>query len=142
MNPVFLKRQRGVSLIEALIAAVLLAIGLLGTIGLQARAYSALSDAGQRAEATIAAEKLIGVISTDPGNLDDYVLEEGEEPGERLATWYEETRSHIPGADIWVSVDAGTAPNPSEVVVHIGWQRKAGEMASQHEVRAFISGAK
>ena len=135
------RRQDGVSLIEALIAAVLLAIGLLGTIGLQARAYSALSDAGMRAEATIAAEKLIGVMSTDPGHLADYALEAGEEPGERLDTWYEETRSHIPGATITVEVDEGVAPDPSEVLVTISWQRKAGEMANKHEVRAFIAGA-
>ncbi len=135
------RRQDGVSLIEALIAAVLLAIGLLGTIGLQARAYSALSDAGMRAEATIAADKLIGVMSTDPSHLGDYALDEDEEPGERLATWYAETRSHIPGAEITVSVDEGTSPDPSEVVVSIAWQRKAGELANRHEVRAFISGA-
>jgi len=135
------RRQAGFSLIEALIAAVLLAIGLLGTIGLQARAYSALSDAGMRAEATIAAEKLLGVMSTDTARLEDYVLEEGDEPGERLATWYGETRSHIPGADVTVSVDEGTAPNPSEVVVKITWQRKTGELGGKHEVRAFISGA-
>jgi type IV pilus assembly protein PilV len=39
-----------------MLAIVILGIGLLGTVGLQARAYSALSDAGARAEATLAAE--------------------------------------------------------------------------------------
>lgn len=141
MTPLPLRRQAGLSLIEALIAAVLLAIGLLGTIGLQARAYSALSDAGMRAEATMAADKLIGVMSTDPAHLGAYALAAGDAPGDRLATWYDETRSHIPGATISVSVDEGTAPDPSEVVVSIAWQRKANELASKHEVRAFISGA-
>lgn len=136
-----LRRQGGLSLIEALVAAVLLAIGLLGTIGLQARAYSALTDAGMRAEATIAADKLLGVMTTDAGHLDDYALAAGEEPGGRLETWYEETRSHIPNADITVGVAEGTAPDPSEVVITIAWQRKAGEMANRHQVRAFISGA-
>lgn len=135
------RRQDGVSLIEALIAAALLAIGLLGTIGLQARAYSALSDAGMRAEATMAADKLLGVMSTDQTRLGDYVLEEGEEPGERLEAWYDDTRSHIPGAEVSVSVDEGVAPEPSEVVIRISWQRKAGELAGKHEVRAFLSGA-
>ncbi|MEW6021765.1 MAG: prepilin-type N-terminal cleavage/methylation domain-containing protein [Pseudomonadota bacterium] len=135
------RRQAGVSLIEALLAAVLLGIGLLGTIGLQARAYSALSDAGMRAEATMAADKLLGVMSTDTSHLEDYVLAADEEPGERLEAWYEDTRSHIPGAAVTVSVDEGTAPDPSEVVIKITWQRKAGELAGKHEVRAFISGA-
>ena len=136
-----LKRQAGVSLIEALLAAMLLGIGLLGTIGLQARAYSALSDAGMRAEATMAADKLLGVMSTDPTHLEDYVLEAGEVPGERIEAWYEETRSHIPGAELSVSVEEGSAPNPSEVLIRITWQRKAGELGGKHEVRGFISGA-
>ena len=141
MRTIPMRRQAGVSLIEALLAAVLLAIGLLGTIGLQARAYSALSDAGQRAEATIAAEKLIGVMSTDPAHLGDYALEEDEEPGERLEAWYEETRARIPGASITVGVEKGAAPAPSEVVVRIAWQRKAGQPRNQHQVRAYIAGA-
>lgn len=141
MRTVPMRRQAGVSLIEALLAAVLLAIGLLGTIGLQARAYSALSDAGLRAEATIAAEKLIGVMSTDPAHLDDYALEEDEEPGERLEAWFEETRARIPGASITVEVEEGAAPAPSEVVVKIAWQRKAGQPRNTHQVRAYIAGA-
>jgi type IV pilus assembly protein PilV len=48
------KTQHGFSLVESLVAVVLLGIGLLGAIGMQARSYSALSDAGMRAEATIA----------------------------------------------------------------------------------------
>ena len=136
-----MRRQAGVSLIEALLAAVLLAIGLLGTIGLQARAYSALSDAGLRAEATIAAEELLGVMSTDSAHLDDYALAAGDEPGERLEAWYDKTLARIPGAAITVSVDEGTAPEPSEVAIAISWQRKADAPRNRHEVRAFISGA-
>ena len=136
-----MRRQVGVSLIEALLAAVLLAIGLLGTIGLQARAYSALSDAGLRAEATIAADKLIGVMSTDSGHLENYALAAGEEPGERLEAWYDETRARIPGAAITVAVEEGAAPAPSEVVIEIRWQRKADAPRSKHVVRSYIAGA-
>ena len=141
MRAMPLRRQRGVSLIEALLAAVLLAIGLLGTIGLQARAYSALSDAGLRAEATIAAEELLGVMSLDSAHLGDYVLAAGDEPGERLEAWYDKTLARIPGASITVSVDEGAAPEPSEVAIAIIWQRKADAPRNRHEVRSFISGA-
>lgn len=141
MRAIPLRRQSGVSLIEALLAAVLLAIGLLGTIGLQARAYSALSDAGLRAEATIAAEELLGVMSLDSARLDDYVLAAGGEPGERLEAWYDKTLARIPGASITVSVEEGAAPDPSEVAIAISWQRKADAPRNRHEVRSFISGA-
>ena len=40
------RRQQGVALLEVLVSVVILAIGLLGAVGLQARSYSALSDAG------------------------------------------------------------------------------------------------
>ena len=141
MRAMPLRRQGGVSLIEALLAAVLLAIGLLGTIGLQARAYSALSDAGLRAEATIAAEELLGVMSTDSAHLGDYVLVAGSEPGKRLEAWYNKTLARIPGASVTVSVDEGTAPDPSEVAIAIIWQRKTDAPRNRHEVRSFISGA-
>ena len=133
------RRQQGVALLEALIAALLLAIGLLGTIGLQARAYSALSDAGMRSEATIAAERLIGVMTTDTGNLGDYQLAAGGQPGARLLAWYTATRKSIPGATVTVTVTAGAnATAPSEVSITIGWQRKADAPANRHAVRAWI----
>jgi type IV pilus assembly protein PilV len=133
------RRQEGVALLEALLAAVLLAIGLLGTIGLQARAYSALSDAGLRSEATIAAERLLGVMTTDAGNLGAYRLAAGGQPGERLAPWYNATRRSIPGAAVSVAVTAGSGNGaPSEVAITIGWQRKADTPRNTHVVRAAI----
>lgn len=139
MNFIPPRRQNGVALLEALLAAVLLAIGLLGTVGLQARAHSALSDAGMRAEATIAAERLLGVMTTDSGRLADYRLAAGAAPGARLAPWYNATRRSIPGATITVAVTAGSAAGaPSEVAITIGWQRKAGEPRNVHAVRATI----
>ena len=65
-------RQNGVALIELMIAMVILAIGLLGAVGLQARSLSALSNAGARVDATIEAERLIGLMWTDQANLASY----------------------------------------------------------------------
>ena len=133
-----MRRQGGVALLEALLAAVLLAIGLLGTIGLQARAYSALSDASMRAEATIAAERLIGVMTTDSERLSDYVLAAGGTPGARLAPWYAATTRSIPGARVTVAVVPASGGAPANVSIAISWQRKAGGMANTHNVRAYI----
>ena len=79
------RRQGGIALLEAMLAIVILGIGLLGTIGLQARAYSALSDAGMRAEATMAGEKLLGVMTADAANLASYNLAENGTPGAAIA---------------------------------------------------------
>jgi len=119
-------RERGIALIEVLIAIVLLGIAVLGTIGLQARSYSALADTGMRAEATMAAEKLIGTATNDLPNLASYALGANGTPTATLRPWYDETRLRIPGASILVAVAAPTATAPGTIRVTIGWMRKKG----------------
>jgi type IV pilus assembly protein PilV len=133
------RHQSGIALLEALLATLVLAIGLLGTIGMQARAYSALSDASMRAEATIATEQLLGVIASDQANLANYALAAGGAPSPVLAPWYTATVASIPGAliDITVTPTAGTPR--SEVDIRIRWTRKAGGPENVHQVTAYIS---
>lgn len=131
--------QSGIALLEALLATLMLAIGLLGTIGLQARAHSALSDAGLRAEATIATEKLIGTMVNDQLNLANYALAAGGNPGEQLAVWHGETLAAIPGATIVVSVTPSADLTRTAVVVSISWVRKAGGPANSHVVTSYIA---
>jgi type IV pilus assembly protein PilV len=132
---------RGIALIEALVAIVILGLGLLGTVGLQARSYSALADTGTRAEATMAAEKLIGLMSTDLPNLPSYALAAGTVPaaGARIKPWYDETRAHIPGATVQVDVAAAPKTNGTRVAITITWARRAGTAPSQHRVSAYIA---
>lgn len=135
------RSQRGIMLIEALVAVLLLAIGVFGTMALQARASSALSEAAMRAEATIAAEQLLGVMTSDQANLSAYVLAAGGTPGAALAPWYAATRARIPGAAITVAVIPDAADQRTEVDIVIGWQRKAGEQSNTHRVTGYIAGA-
>jgi type IV pilus assembly protein PilV len=130
------RRQGGVALLEVMIAIVILAIGLLGTIGMQARAYSALSDAGQRAEAALACEKLLGTMTADAANVAAYALEEDGEPDPAIAPWLTETLAAIPGAKISVTVKPQTRRN--QVDIRIRWTRKAGDAESQQNVTAYI----
>jgi type IV pilus assembly protein PilV len=136
-----LRAQRGIALIEVLVAIVLLGIGVLGTIGLQGRSYSALADTGMRAEATIAAEKLIGVATNDQANLAAYALVAGTAPSPTLKPWYDETVALIPGAKIAVAVVAPSVTAPGQVSVTIQWTRKAGAAASTHTVTSYIAPA-
>lgn len=139
-RPILMKRrQDGIALLEALLAAVLLAIGLLGTVGLQARAYSALSEAGMRAEATIAAEHLLGMMTTDVAHLADYKVASCEDAGDRLKAWCKATDNSIPGANVQVDVKPGAVTDaPSDVTITISWQRKPDAPLNTHTVRAFI----
>ena len=54
------RHQRGVMLIEALIAILIFSIGILGIIGLQASAVQQSTDAKNRAEAAYLADQLMG----------------------------------------------------------------------------------
>jgi type IV pilus assembly protein PilV len=131
------RRQSGIALLEALIAVVILGIGLLGMIGLQARAYAALSDASMRAEATMAGEKLLGVMNTDIANLANYSLAEGAAPNATLAPWVQETQRMIPGA--LLSVRVQPQDHQSQVDIGIRWQRKAASQQNRHVVTAYIA---
>lgn len=129
--------QAGIALLEALIAVVILGIGLLGMVGLQARAYAALSDASLRAEATMAGEKLLGVMNADAVNLANYALAEGAAPNATLAPWVAETRRVIPGALLAVRVQQGA--HEAQVDISIRWQRKAAGEQNRHVLTAYIA---
>jgi len=134
------RQQHGVALLEAMIACVILAIGLLGTVGLQARAYSAMNDAGARAEAVIASERLFGMMSTDQANLANYALAAGGAPGAALAPWYADTIKAIPGATISVAMAAAPTGNSTAVTVTIAWKRKPSDAnGNQNVVTSYLS---
>ncbi|MCS0580755.1 hypothetical protein NX784_04035 [Massilia pinisoli] len=133
------RRQQGMALIESIVAAVLLAVGLLGAIGLQARSTSALADAGMRAEATIAADKLLGMMAVDLPNAGAYALAAGATPTARLQPWYDETRGRIPNAQIVVAVTPATGRTRVEIT--IAWTRKTGAAQNAHRVVSYLSAA-
>jgi type IV pilus assembly protein PilV len=138
-------KQDGVALLEAMIAAVILAIGLLGTIGMQARAYSALNDAGMRAEATLASEKLFGLMSTDIKNLSGYAKTETATAGAALLPWDTETKVAIPNAVTAVTVTpASNGTTSTAVTVTIKWQRKTRDIttANVSTMTSYLSGSK
>lgn len=137
------RQQEGVALIEAMIATIVLAIGLLGTIGLQARAYSAINDASQRAEATIASQKLIGLMSTDVTNLASYATASCTGAPALLTAWCADTIKAIPGATVGVVIAPLVTGSSTAVTVTIGWQLKAGTAgtANRSVMTAYLAGS-
>lgn len=126
-------------MLEALIAIVILAIGLLGTVGLQARSYSALSDASMRAEATMAAEKLLGLMSNDVANISSYALTEGGGGTAAVAPWLAETTAQMPGALVSVRLTPQTARTMVEITIR--WTRKTGSAENKHVLTSYVAGA-
>lgn len=68
-----LRFQRGVSMLEVLIAIVLLAIGLLGVAQLQFRMQAAELEAYQRTQAIVLLQDMVDRINANRKNAADYV---------------------------------------------------------------------
>jgi type IV pilus assembly protein PilV len=131
--------QRGVALLEALIAVLLLGIALVGTLALQVNSQAALSEAAMRAEATIAANELIGVMSTDLDHLDDYVLAKDAEPGERLETWHAALVEHLPNAAVVITVTPAADTERTAVVIVIDWRRSDEAQQNTHRIVTYLA---
>ena len=65
MRPRNGRGQRGAFLLEALVALLIMAFGILGIVGLQAQSMRVTNDSEYRAEAVYLANSLIGKIWTD-----------------------------------------------------------------------------
>jgi type IV pilus assembly protein PilV len=68
-----MQRQRGTSLIEVLVAMIVLSIGLLGLVGLQARLHVLQMESYQRAQALLLLHDMAGRIAINRSNAANYV---------------------------------------------------------------------
>ena len=66
--------QRGVMLIEALVAIAIFSFAILGIVGLQATAIRTVRDADYRAKASLFANQLVGRMWVDRYNIPTYAL--------------------------------------------------------------------
>ncbi len=67
--PPFQSSQKGVVLLEALIAILIFSMGILAVAGLQAAMVKNTSDAKYRADAAFIAQQALGRMWADPTNL-------------------------------------------------------------------------
>lgn len=65
--------QQGVVLLEVLISILIFSIGILGIVGMQANMIKNTSESRFRADAAYVAQKRIGEMWADPGNLLTYL---------------------------------------------------------------------
>lgn len=133
--------QRGVALIEALMAILILSIGLIGTLGLQVNSQAALAEASMRAEATIAANELIGVMNTDIDNLSGYALAKDAAPGARLTAWHANVVARLPNAGVVVEVTPTADTKRTAVAIEINWRRGSNGQQNKHRIVTYLSGS-
>jgi type IV pilus assembly protein PilV len=127
------KDQKGLVLLEALIAILIFSIGILGAVGLQASMIKANSDAKYRAEAGFIAEQRISQLWVDQANLGIY----GElAPGTDISA-----DSGLPnGRRTTIRGDASCGGDLSCFVVTVSWQQPGTNETHQVMTVARITG--
>ncbi len=119
-------RQHGIVLLDALIAILIFAIGILGIVKLQSSAVGFASDAKFRSDAGMLADQVIGRMwASDPTMLAaDYVGAAGS-GGPRYTTWNGLVVDALPAGVGTITVDAAKVAtvtvawnNPGDNVNH------------------------
>jgi len=139
--------QRGSFLLEALISVLIVALGLLGLIALQARAIQSVDDAQYRAEASYLANALLGQMWVhDPKKLvADFDSGGGGANYGEFKNWIAQ---RLPGGSIpanapIVTVTPGLTPTATDVRIQVFWQapgEPVGSPAHKYEIVATVAG--
>jgi type IV pilus assembly protein PilV len=119
--------SRGITLIEVLVAMTIFAFGVLGMLGMQARAIAYFSDAKYRTDATLLSDALINDIWVNRANMATYAYAGGAVPAQ-LQPWLNEVQATLPNANATVTV----TPATSTVQVTVTWQPPNAPAAHTH----------
>jgi type IV pilus assembly protein PilV len=111
--PSFKSKQQGIVVIEAMIAIVIFAMGLLALVGLQATMLKNTTGSKFRADASYIAQQRIGRIWADPDHAATYVIANDPIP------------NSLPNGLVTIS----QLPNPNQFQVAVGWTQP-GETAT------------
>jgi type IV pilus assembly protein PilV len=107
---------RGFALLEALVSFLILSIGILGVVGLQATMAKASTASKSRADAAYLAHQVIGTAWADRANLAQYSNANcnGHAP---CADWKAKVAAGLPSGNGSVTVNAGTG----QFQVQVNW---------------------
>ena len=126
-------RQGGSYLLEALIAILIFAFGVLGLIGLLGSSIRVTNDARYRAEAANLANAMIADMwTTTPANIDTFTTA-------KLPTWATKVATLLPGGIAPdVAITPGFTAESRTVVVTVYWKLPGESDKHQHIMTAQI----
>ena len=128
--------QTGSYLLEALIAILIFAFGVLGLIGLLGSSIRVTNDARYRSEAANLANGMIADMWTTTGTNIDTDFASG---GTKLAAWTTKIASLLPGGiPPDVAVTPGISTESRTVVVTVYWQLPGDPVRHQQVMTAQI----
>jgi type IV pilus assembly protein PilV len=134
----FRPRQTGSYLLEALIAILIFAFGVLGLIGLLGSSIRVTNDARYRSEAA----NLAGAMIADMWTMTaDQMKNDFKAGGVKLADWQKKAEALLPSAaanPITVDLTPGLSSESDTVVVTVSWQMPGETEKHQHLMTAQI----
>ena len=104
-----MRAQRGFTLVEVLVTMVILAIGLLGLVGLQARVQVLQVESYQRAQALMLLNDMAGRIANNRNHAADYVTSTPLGTGVSDCSSFGTTTRQLSDASDWCSALQGAA---------------------------------
>lgn len=133
--------QAGFSMIEVLIAVLILAVGLLGLGSLQIAGVQNNHSAYQRSQATLLSAEITDAMRANRwGAINgryNGVYEDVPDPGTTIAesdvsTWMSNMRASLPGSEATINVS-----DTGEVEVRIRWLDERSEETEEAQEREF-----
>lgn len=137
------QRQHGSFLLEALVAVLIVALGILGLVGLQARAMQDTDDSQYRGEAAFLANDVISQMWTS----DQATLAANFATNATAGSPYDNFKTivqrRLPGADlqdpeITVTARGATASFGYDVLVTIYWQPPSAAWRHRYDATATV----
>ncbi|NMM82096.1 type IV pilus modification protein PilV [Acidovorax sp. SRB_14] len=151
--------QRGITLIESLVAIVVMALGILGILGVQMRTLSDTQTTVRRAQAIRLIEDLSERMKVNPnalGNINAYVSTFSAEPtpgdcssgcshsaqaAYDLAVWKQAVKNTLPlgQANIFLAPGEGTGANPNrrQLGVMVSWRENERDIADSTDKKNY-----
>ena len=127
-----MRKERGFSLLEVMIAVFVLAIGLLGLAGLQLTSMQNGHSAFLRSQATLAAYSIIDDMRANLGHKDDYAVAVGDSASgssglakEDVDDWLADLAAELPAGDGSVAI------NGNRVTVAVQWSDRGTQSNSK-----------
>lgn len=111
--------QQGVALIEAMIAILIFAFGVLGLVGLQAAMTQAQTTGKIRADAANLASDLFALVQTDHATMLGQYSSANCAGYSRCNDWKTKVRSVLPDGQVVLAANEGTRT----VQVTLSWQQ-------------------